>query len=609
MYCPECGTKIEEGGRFCPECGTMIAQETHETTLPQSNVEDTHETSSKNDEEPLASVIILTNVRLLAEKMDVKAQEVRDLIEKFIEIKAESGLCYTLVDAGEYKFHKKGILGTSKKVSLNAQSEIWDYMDILMDTHKYEVGHRKQESQYLFIVGGDDIIPMPCVKHYIPNDKHDDSIDTDILYAYPYGKEMLPLLENQEIFKYDQMFFVGRLPLGNDATFEDLADYLQRDIDCTDGIPMTEAYGQCDPNWKNVSVKVSQEFAGYMRNLAGKISAQYYYNRMILSPDVHEGNVTQVFHTDSSLYYYNLHGSNAVKVRGYAGAARGDSRTYMVIQPEHLALSRCPNVVVSEACYGARFIDLDRNHSMLLSAIHNQTMTFVGSSRVAWGAVDGPQTTPQNAYIGNADIIARTFTSALLQGYTAGQAMFMARSAVLQQHDEGDLKAALTVVEFNLYGDPLMFLTDGESNEESGKSKEPSAIAISHLRAKPINPSTHIFKEVETQPFVSQDTHVQSTIQELHTDQNAANLSILERVRGAVNDNIAKMHQIIGEQLYAQFGLTPRPAESILKICYGDGREEYDYTYKSSDENAEIQTYISVTMTAEGTIKNIYTSK
>lgn len=601
MYCPECGTKIEAGGRFCPECGTMIVQETHETPTQQCSGEETHETSSKNDGEILASVILLTNVRLLADKMEVETQDVRELIEKFIEIKAESGLRYRLVDAGDYKYHKKGILGTSKKVSLNAQSELWDYMDILMDTHKYEVGHQKPESQYLFIVGGDDIIPMPCVKHYIPNDKHDDSIDTDILFAYPYGKEMLPLLENQEIFKYDQMFFVGRLPLGNDATLEDLADYLQRDIDCTDGIPMSEAYGQCDPNWKNVSVKVSQEFAGYMRNLEGRISDQHYYHRMILSPDVHEGNVTQIFHTDASLYYYNLHGSNAEKVRGYAGAARGDTRTYMVIQPEHLSLSRCPNVVVSEACYGARFIDLDKNHSMLLSAIHNQTMTFVGSSRVAWGAVDGPQTTPQNAYIGNADIIARTFTSALLQGYTAGQAMFMARSAVLQQHDEGDLKAALTVVEFNLYGDPLMFLTEAESGKmkaEKAPSHQPSAIT----GRSPLNHST-------THNLVSQDANVQSTTQEIHTDQTATGLSILERVRGAVNENIEKMHKTIGEQLYAQFGLTPRPAESILKISYGDGREEYDYTYKSSDENAEIQTYISVTMTAEGKIKNIYTSK
>ena len=43
-------------------------------------------------------------------------------------------------------------------------------------------------SQYLFIIGGSDIIPMPCIHHYIPNDSNDDSIDTDMLYATPMGR-------------------------------------------------------------------------------------------------------------------------------------------------------------------------------------------------------------------------------------------------------------------------------------------------------------------------------------------------------------------------------------------------------------------------------------
>ena len=131
-------------------------------------------------------------------------------------------------------------------------------MDILMDVHNGEQAGGDEISQYLFIIGSNDIIPMPCIRHYISDDANDDSIDTDILYAYPYGKEMLALLENQEAFTYDQLFFVGRLPLGEDASFEDLRDYLERDVNYSLGFPMNEAYGQCDPTGKKVSSRVGK---------------------------------------------------------------------------------------------------------------------------------------------------------------------------------------------------------------------------------------------------------------------------------------------------------------------------------------------------------------
>ena len=122
MYCPECGTQIENGSRFCPECGTKVDQIVPENTMTTPS----HEEESKDDSSLMASVIIFTNVSLLAKQMNVKATDIYELFDKFIEIKAEYGIRYKLVDVGDYKYHKKGFLGTSKKVSLNADSEIWD---------------------------------------------------------------------------------------------------------------------------------------------------------------------------------------------------------------------------------------------------------------------------------------------------------------------------------------------------------------------------------------------------------------------------------------------------------------------------------------------------
>ncbi|MBQ7878444.1 MAG: zinc ribbon domain-containing protein [Bacteroidaceae bacterium] len=573
MYCPECGKKLEDGMRFCPECGTEVEQQ----NIPAQPVKESAEKKKKS--EYIANCIMFTNISLLASVLKTDSEEISRLLNRFIEIKNNSGLLYTLVDAGDYTYHKSGFFSKAKKVSLNLKSSLWEYMEILMDVYK----HQETEPQYLFIIGGDNVIPMPCVKHYIANDAHDDSIDTDILYSYPYGSDMLPLLENQEIFKQEQLFHVGRLPFGSDSDIDDLCGYLQRDIECTVGIPLTQAYGQCDPNWKNVSVKVAANILPIMRNFDGRLADEYYYNRIILSPMVDDGNVEQVFNTDSSLYYYNLHGGSARQIRGYAGAPRGENRTRMVLQPEHMRSANRPNVVVCEACYGARFINLDKHHSMLLSSIHNKTMNFMGSSRVAWGCVDQANTTPQNASVGNADIMAGSFISALLDGYTAGQAMFIARSNVLKSKP-GNLLSALTIVEFNLYGDPLMFVDVNENK------------SLQH-------------KKVETTPFISKERQIRYTVEEIKSRKDDSTGSILNLVRSAVDANIAQMHDSIGKDLYERFGLTPRPAESIFKIRYSDGSEEYNFKYRSSEPESEIKTYYLVTTAADGKIKEINSSK
>ena len=579
MYCPECGTKIEDNNRFCPECGAKIEE-------VKSGAGTSQEVNTAADEggkgyEVFARGILFTNITLLAKSMGCSNNDVAALLQQFIDIKAEAGIEYNLLDAGNYTYKKEGFFGKSRTVALDENSEVWDYTDVLYDYYKRLSKENKCEVQYLFIVGGDNVIPMPCIKHYIPNDKHDDTIDTDILYAYPYGRDMLPLIENQEIFKYDQLFFLGRLPFGTDASLTDLANYLQRDINYTCGIPFQGGYGQCDPNWKNTSLKVAKNFYRYFRNFDGRLSSEYYFNRLILSPMVYVGNVADIFHTDASLFYFNLHGGKAVESRGYAGAELGGARTFAVLSPEHLATCKQPNIVVSEACYGGRFIGLDKQHSMMLSAIHTNSMSFVGSSRVAWGGCDTPTTTPQNAYIGNADIIAQSFTEAVLQGYTTGQAMFIARSNVLKAHKEGDPKAALTIVEFNLYGDPTMFFVGEEENDKASK-------------------------EVELTPYADKDAKLGCKVNEVSSTTSG---SILDMVRNAVDANIMSIHQTIGKYLYENFNIEPRQPSCVLRMQYNSGNEEYSFKYTTSDNDSETPMYIDVRTSKDGNILSVESSK
>ena len=577
MFCPECGNRIEDQNiHFCPECGARIEQESN--TEKKAPVKPHPQGMSMHG-------LIFTNLGLLAEKTGTDEQSLMAIFDAFIRQKREYGISYKLVDAGNYTYRKSGFWGTSKKVHLKITSPLWDYMDILMDVHNGEQAAGDEISQYLFIIGGSDIIPMPCIHHYIPNDSNDDSIDTDMLYAYPYGKEMITLLENQAAFTYDQLFFVGRLPLGEDASLEDLCGYLERNIDYSNGFPMNEAYGQCDPHWKKVSSYVANDLlnGNYFRDLSRYLSPDHYYNRLLLSPMVVEGNLQQVFHTNASLYYFNLHGGEGLESRGYAGVMlnKEEYGALPAIEPEHMMTCEEPNIVISEACYGGRFIGLDQHHSMMLASLFTNTLAFVGSSRVAWGAVDDASSPQSGVSVSYADIIAGYFISAILQGYTVAEALFIARSAVLQGTVPGDPHAALTVVEFNLFGDPMTTM-NVRTNLKSGN------------------------KITSKTTLVDPNTKIGCTIEKIKTEKE--NGSILEQVRGAVNANIQQIHATIGQHLYASYGIKPRPMEEVLKIKYSNGQEEMKFNYDLTSER-QIPARFVVTTSSDGKIKSVYTTR
>ncbi len=587
MFCPECGSRIDdEQALFCEECGTRVRDE----ELEVSNVEQ-QESKPEEGKSDFASMddavcgLILTNLSLLSAKFNVPVSSLEEVLQLYIEGKRKLGISWQLIDAGNYTFKKKNLLGMGRTVHLKATDKPWAYMEILMDVHQHELKCGLPESQYLFIIGGDDIVPMPCVRHYFPEADSDKTIDTDLLYAYPYGEDMLEALENQQIFRYEQLFMVGRLPIGGDTTAEDVMNYLLRSLKHTEGIPITGAYGQCDPHWKNVSARVATDLinCNLLPNLDGRIGADYYYHRMILSPMVIDRTVDQVLNKDASLFYFNLHGSDALQASGYFGEVPVHQGAYQVIRPEHLATLNQANVVVTEACYGARFIGLDKEHSMLLSAMSNETLAFLGSSRVAWGSVDPEQgATPQNVGVGLADILAHTFMNALLRGFTVGQALFAARCAVFKARP-GDLKTALTLVEFNLFGDPTLSLAVSGGKKIDGESLKKSNL---------VGTKQQLSCEVETVKSASKDTN-----------------SILNMVRSAVDANIMQIHQSIANHLYAYYGIEPRPADAVLAIRYADGSEEMLFHYDNSSADKQLYDKYMVTTTKQGEILDIYASR
>lgn len=580
MYCPECGHKLEEDNfRFCPECGAVLG--------------DDNENGAKNGREKNIYGILFTNLKTLAESLHTSVESVTSAIERFIEDKKKYGVHYILTDAGNYTYGNKSSFGIRKKVHLDSSSGFEKYMDIVCDMYENMTKDGILPT-HLFIIGGDNVIPMPQIQHYIKDSASDETIDTDILYSYPYKGDLIRMLENQEIFSYRQCLLTGRLPFGKDASIYDLTGYLGRALEVSGGIESESSYGQCDPNWKKVSslITVPLKRKNLLPDYGDRVSEKFYYRKLFLSPFVDHSNVGQVFNTRASLYYFNLHGGEGEGLSGYYGALPpeyGEHKMYTAITPESMASAEYANVVVSEACYGAKFIDLRKEDSMMLTSLGNRTIVFAGSSRIAWGACDDRNRTEEQHTICSADIIAKTFMESMLKGLDAGEAFFIARKELMTHAEPGDLFAAVTVTEFNLYGDPTSrFKTD---TTEPDITKSASGQVISEPLKQEHAPAECMAESIDPDTVSS---------------ASARPSGILDMVRGAVDSNLAQISQNISEHLYGSFGIEPRKPYSIMKIKQNGKNTGFYFFYDTGKENSS---RFMVKTDTRGKIHQIQSSK
>ena len=209
---------------------------------------------------------------------------------------------------------------------------------------------------------------------------------------------------------------------------------------------------------------------------------------------------------------------------------------------------------------------------MLLSAISRQTMIYIGSSRIAYGAVDQPlQTSVQTS---NADVIAQVFMSEMLSGSTAGEALFKARSEVFKRTPETSAENMLTVTEFNLFGDPSL---KASRTPEQPKTSETDALIISSAAT------------------------TKCEIESLYENKPGSILSI---VRQLVNTNLQHIREKIDKHLYEYYQIRPRELTHIFLNKYANGKKEYTYTYSLNE-----YTWLLVNTSPQGEIIEILTSK
>jgi hypothetical protein len=303
----------------------------------------------------------------------------------------------------------------------------------------------------LLIVGGAEIVPF----HRLPNPTSD--VDQDVPSDNPYAT----LDSNYFVPEWP----VGRLPgeAGKDAGFlleqlrflnqyhakkakispqlGNLIRWLIEFLRQLSAVKQLKGIGYTASVWKEASALVLKS----MNENA----------ELLVSPP----NLTQTIDTDqlvkSPLEYFNLHGlSDAPEWYGQKDSSdtSNDPDYPIALSPKNLAKNgNAPQIVFTEACYGAHVFDKCEDQSIALKFLSIGSHAFVGSTTIAYGSVTAP-------LIG-ADLLGFHFWKYLREGSTVGEALLQGKLAVAKEMNQRqgflDGEDQKTLISFVLYGDPL----------------------------------------------------------------------------------------------------------------------------------------------------------
>lgn len=481
--------------------------------------------------------IIYTSIATLANRLNSSETQIGKMISSYISEIEKTGHQYILLNANDNTYQ-------------NVDSD--DVWQAHVELIKRQYQDSTIKPDYLFIIGGHDIIPMAVINNEAGCYEDDTDIDTDMPYSYLKDNNFESLLWNGTIFKENLLLNVGRLPLATDSDINDLQMYLDRvSKSISANVQINDCFGMTAFSWKSASDKI-------LRNTKAS-------KALHCSPLIDINSVDNVYNNSSELYYYNLHGSDAPS----ASQFYGDNES--AIAPKHIAKAVNPNFFITEACYGAKFIDYNKESSMLHSALNGNTLAFVGSSRVAFGAC--------TENISSADIIAKSFIDSLFDGVTCGMALSKARIDVFDNCSNEQYNYGVTsAVQFNLFGDPILMAA---SHSKSIVCQKNSAI-----KSKSFNKTKPEIKEINIQNL---------------------DKGILNDVRNLVNNEILKIREIVDNYLYQNFNVDKRNLYKIFSIKSKFGEETYSYVYQK--QNGIIKNTYSVFTDKRGNIKSILTSK
>lgn len=526
--CNHCGSVLSEGDRFCGNCGKPVSD--------ASMFAHQHSNNSGYIAKSQCKGVIMTDSARLAQQFRVSRSTLLSTLHNYIE-EVKPYISYTLLDVA------------NENVSDN-----WRAYHNLLFKDKYL--SFQYQTEYLFIIGGEKIIPVPSMKNCMPNSARE-LVPTDILYGFNVSFFSSSEIDINSLISSKQLYYVGRLPFSYDATFDQLQSYLDRASGYMEkGIPIQIAYAQSDPHWKKVSMEVMSNVNQCALFPTIQAPPSILHDKIFLSPYVTCETIDKAFNTYSNLYYFNMHGSRRPEMPCFLGEAMEDNTFYAGIDPRTISSAKYDNIVVTEACFGGKYIGLPTKGSMLLSSMSSTTMLYLGSSVTAYGTID--DSFKKGSKICSADVISKEFVNGLMEGYSAGESVFKARRALYKTNSGSAISDLLTIYEFSLYGDPAL------------KALFPNQRKMPSLSHEGLSDGLN-----------KSSLHVE----EMYSENPS---SILAMVRNRVDSSLQSLNEDIKRNLL-EIGIKPRTLTNISKIHFGTcSHHIFSYLTENDDETVVV---------------------
>lgn len=454
-FCEQCGAKLSPGTRFCEECGAAVADESSDqktvTGIAVPQVDATEYLSSTRHGFDAATEIfgngdwrakwkraadeavgeelgiLLTDGECLLNDVCPEGAGDRDefperfapygeTLRRFRGSAAKRGVRYYFLDLSRSWFNEQGQYRTGDV------SSIVEILRQIVDVAR---------PKYLFILGGENVIP---VMTWDDETGDDETVESDLPYV---TLDMTSPWSGQQ-YAFKNCLRVGRLPSCAHPSEKEASDffgYFTATLDRPATVDGIGHLGRIVPYGLSALVWEAESNDEFSRIATGRVQ---------VSPGVNLDSVSVP--ENANLLFFNLHGSDENKEwYGQQGWSYPEA-----FAPVLLDRPRTPYFLAVEACYGARYTGgLSPDESVLLTAMRNGCIAFLGSSRIAYGTP-----APSGSC---ADIIIGEFIKRIADGDTAGDAYLAGLgllAAELNSSSGGDDSTVKTMAEFALYGDP-----------------------------------------------------------------------------------------------------------------------------------------------------------
>lgn len=338
----------------------------------------------------------------------------------------------------------------------------WSIKRILTDFDEV-LSHQGEMIGAVLIVGGPNVVPF----HLLPNPV--DDVDVEVPSDNPYATRD----ENYFIPEWP----VGRLPGGTSRNpqslvkairqigeqqssmahprpwyrrwWNSLQDFIQRQRK-----QVNASWGYTAAIWRRASLSVFRPI--------GEPQALYVSPPVQATTDQASSEETNTFPV-ARMGYFNLHGlpdsSDWYGQRDPSEPAdtQANLPDYPVaLRPADVVNSgKAPQIVFSEACYGAHIIAKDFEEAISLKFLVSGSRAVVGSTCTSYGSVSTPLIA--------ADLLGHAFWKYLQDGLPAGEALRRAKIHLAKEmhRRQGylDGEDQKTLISFILYGDPLAYLS------------------------------------------------------------------------------------------------------------------------------------------------------